>query len=194
MFIADSAYDVRELYNLIIDRMKCRAFIPINPRNTQPPKRFGSHGTPLCEAELEMIFDGVWREDNRDRVKFRCPIKTQRKHSIPTPETCPLNHTSFANGAQYGCTQYLDATHDARSRVQRNTTLYKHIYNKRIVVEQYFARLGQCEAEQTTHYKLRSVKNQMTLAHLAHSLVALAAAHLQQYEKIRCYRSFARVS
>lgn len=37
-------------------------------------------------------------------------------------------------------------------------------------------------------------KKIMTVANLAHSLVALAAVHLQQYEKIRCYRSFARVS
>ncbi len=174
--------------------MKCRAFIPINPRNTQQPKSFGPQGNPLCEAELEMIFDSAWRDGNRDRVKFRCPIKTKRKHSIPTPETCPIKHKRFTKGAEYGCTQYLNATDDARSRVPRNTALYKHVYKKRIVVEQYFARLGQREAEQTTHYKLRSVKNQMTLAHLAHSLVALAAVHLQQPEKIRCYRSFVRVS
>ena len=141
-----------------------------------------------------MIFDSAWHDGNRDRVKFRCPIKTKRKHSIPAPETCPINHNRFVKGAEYGCTKYLDVTNDARSRVPRNTALYKYVYKKRIVVEQYFARLGQREAEQTTHYKLRSVKNQMTLAHLAHSLVALAAIHLQQPEKIRCYRSFARVS
>ena len=48
----------------------------------------------------------------------------------------------------------------------------------RQVVEQYFARLGDREVEQTTHYALNSVRNQMTLAHIAHSLVAVAAALL----------------
>ena len=193
-FIADSAYDERDIYDFIIDHLKCKAFIPINPRNTQEPKIFGPHGTPLCEAGLEMIFDGAWRERNRDRVKFRCPITTQRKHTIKTPDICPLNHPRFTDGAAYGCTKYLDATNDARSRVPRNTALFKITYKKRIVAEQYFSRLGEREAEQTTHYKLRSVKNQMTIAHLSQSLIALAAVQLQRPEKIRCYRTFAYAS
>ncbi len=191
-FIADSAYDERDIYDFIIDHLKCKAFIPINPRNTQEPKIFGPHGTPLCEAGLEMIFDGAWRERNRDRVKFRCPITTQRKHTIKTPGICPLNHPRFTEGAAYGCTKYIEATDDARSRVPRNTALFKITYKKRIVAEQYFSRLGEREAEQTTHYKLRPVKNQMTIAHLSQSLVALAAVQLKRPEKIRCFRTFAQ--
>ncbi len=34
-FIADAAYDQRELYNFIVDEIKCKAFITINP-----PHRF----------------------------------------------------------------------------------------------------------------------------------------------------------
>ena len=60
------------------------------------------------------------------------------------------------------------------------------------VVEQYFARLGDREAEQTTHYSLTAIKNQMTIAHLTASLIAVAAAiHLERPEKIRCYQTFA---
>jgi len=191
-FIADSAYDERDIYDFIIDHLKCKAFIPINPRNTQEPKIFGPHGTPLCEAGLEMLFNGSWREGNRDRVKFRCSITAQRKHTIKTPDICPLNHPQFTEGAAYGCTKYLDVTDDARSRVPRNSALFKKTYKKRIVVEQYFSRLGEREVEQTTHYKLRSVKNQMTIAHLSQSLIALAAVQLQRPEKIRCYRTFAQ--
>ena len=193
-FIADSAYDERNIYDLIIDRLKCKAFIPLNPRNTQEPKLFSPRGSPLCDAALEMVFDGAWREDNRDRIKFRCPLKTKRKHTVNTPETCPVNHYRFTQGAGYGCTKYLDVTDDARSRVPRNTALFKDTYNKRIVVEQYFSRLGEREVEQTTHYKLRSVKNQMSIAHLSQSLIALAAVQLQRPEKISCYRTFAHVS
>lgn len=191
-FIADSAYDERDIYDFIIDHLKCKAFIPINQRNTQEPKIFSPHGTPLCEAGLEMIFDSAWREGNRDRVKFRCPITTQRKHTIKTPNICPVNHHRFTEGAAYGCTKYLDVTDDARSRVPRNSARFKETYKKRIIVEQYFSRLGEREVEQTTHYKLRSVKNQMTIAHLSQSLIALAAVQLQRPEKIRCYRTFAQ--
>jgi len=193
-FIADSAYDERDIYDFIIDNLKCKAFIPINPRNTQEPKIFGPQGTPLCDAGLEMVFESAWREGKRDRVKFRCPIKTKGKHTFETPETCPVNHHRFTEGAAYGCTKYLDVTDDARSRVPRKSTLFKETYKKRIVVEQYFSRLGEREVEQTTHYKLRSVKNQMTIAHLSQSLIALAAVQLQRPEKIRCYRTFAQAS
>lgn len=192
LFIADSAYDERDIYDFIIDHLKCKAFIPINPRNTQEHKILGPHGSPLCDAGLEMIFNGAWRDGNRDRVKFRCPITTQRKHTVKTPETCPVQHHRFTQGAAYGCTKYLDVTDDARSRVPRNSTLFKKTYKKRIVVEQYFSRLGEREVEQTTHYKLRSVKNQMTIAHLSQSLIALAAVKLHRPDKIRCYRTFAQ--
>ena len=55
--------------------------------------------------------------------------------------------------------------------------------------------LSDREVEQTTHYALNSVRNQMTLAHIAHSLVAVAAALLLDApEKIRCFRTFAQTS
>lgn len=37
LFIADKAYDVNDLYDLIIDRFRCQAFIPINSRAAKPP-------------------------------------------------------------------------------------------------------------------------------------------------------------
>jgi hypothetical protein len=41
-------------------------------------------------------------------------------------------------------------------------------------------------------YKYRSVRNQMTIAHLTLSLTAIAAALiLKQPDKIRCYKTFA---
>ncbi len=191
IFIADSAYDVRELYELIVNQIKCQAFIPLNPRNTQEPKTFGPHGAPICNAGLEMSFSGAWREGKRDRIKFRCSIKTDRKLAKKYKKGCPVKNTRFFSGAAYGCTKYLDVTDDARNRVTRNSTFFKETYKKRIVVEQYFSRLGEREVEQTTHYKLRVVKNQMTIAHLSMSLIALAAVQLQYPEKIRCYRTFA---
>src|SRR5207248_2141162 len=57
-FIADAAYDERELYTFIVEKMKGEAFIPINPRNQQQSKTFGPNNCPLCEAGLEMKSDG----------------------------------------------------------------------------------------------------------------------------------------
>ena len=191
IFIGDASYDVRRLYELIVNKMKCQAYISINKRNTKEPKTLGPHGAPICDASLEMSYDGLCRDRKNFKLKFRCPLKTHRAIAAKFPGGCPINHFRFSNGAAYGCTKYIDVTNDARSRMHRNSTLFKKTVKKRIVVEQYFSRLGDREVEQTTHYKLRSVKNQMTIAHLSQSLVALAAVNLNRFDKIRCFRTFA---
>jgi hypothetical protein len=192
MFLADKAYDVRELYTFIVEDMKSTAYIPINPRNTKDNKTFGPHGCPLCDAGIEMKSAGRWTEGNRDRIKYRCPLKMSKKTAADHNDTCPTNHSSFNTGKCYGCTKYLEVTEDARSKVPRDSKEFKKTFKGRQVVEQYFARLGDREAEQTTHYSLTAIKNQMTIAHLTASLIAVAAAiHLERPEKIRCYRTFA---
>ena len=193
IFIADAAYDIREFYNFIVNTIKGQAFIPLNPRNQQSPKTFGPHGCPVCDAKLEMKSCGSWTEGSRRRVKFRCPIKANSKTAAQHPNGCPVSHHLFTEGKRYGCTKYLDITNDPRSRVPRDSALYKNTYRQRQAVEQYFSRLGDIEAEQTTHYKLRAVQNQMTIAHLSMSLIAYAAAILlNRPDKIRCFRTFAQ--
>lgn len=192
IFIADAAYDERELYTFISEKLKCKAFIPLNPRNTQQPKTFGPHGSPLCDAGLEMKSNGCWTEELRTRIKYRCPIKLCSKTNKHYQNACPIHHPRFSEGAMYGCTKYLDVSDDARARVARDSLLFKQTFKLRTEVERYFARLGDREVEQTTHYKMRSIKNQMTIAHLSMSLLAYAAAILlNQPQKIRCYQTFA---
>ena len=191
--LADKAYDVREFYTFIVEQIKAIPFIPINPRNTKDDKIFGHHGLPLCDAELEMKSAGNWSEGNRDRLKFRCPIKAGKKFAKKHSDTCPTNNPRFNTGKCYGCTKYLDVTNDARSRIPRDSKEFKQTFKIRETVEQYFARLGDREAEQTTHYKSVAIKNQMTIAHLSLTAVAVAAGVLlKQPDKIRCYRTFAK--
>ena len=194
LFLADKAYDVKELYDFIVHELKSKAYIPINPRNTKYDKTFGPHGCPLCDAGIEMKSVGRWKEGKRERIKFRCPLKTGKKVAEKHNNTCPANHPSFDMGKCYGCTKYIDVTNDARSQVPRDSKEYKQTFRGRQVVEQYFARLGDREAEQTTHYSLAAIKNQMTIAHLTASLIAVAAATLlHSSDKIRCYRTFAEL-
>jgi len=192
--LADKAYDVKEFYTFIVEQIKAVPFIPINPRNTKNDKTFGPHGLPLCDAGIEMKSAGKWSEGNRDRLKFRCPIKASKKFAKKHANTCPADNSRFDTGKGYGCTKYLDVTDDARSRVPRDSKEFKQTFKIRETVEQYFARLGDREVEQTTHYKSVAIKNQMTIAHLAATGVAVAAGVLlKQPEKIRCYRTFAKV-
>jgi len=135
---------------------------------------------------------GKWTEGNRDRIKFRCPIKASRKFAEKHGQFCHANHPSFNTGKCYGCTKYLDVTDDARSRVPRDSMDFKNTFRHRQTIEQYFSRLGNREVEQTTHYGFTAISNQMTIAHLTASLIAGAAAiEMKQPDRIRCYRTFA---
>jgi hypothetical protein len=193
IFIGDKAYDIRDLYTFIVDELKARAYIPINPRNQQDGKTFGPHGCPVCDAGIEMKSVGTWTEGNRDRIKFRCPLKASKKVAAKYSNICPAKHPSFDNGKCYGCTKYLDITDDARSRVPRDSREFKETFKDRQIIEQYFSRLGDREVEQTTHYSFTAIRNQMTIAHLCQSLVAVAAAVLlKQPDRMRCYRTFAQ--
>lgn len=194
LFLADKAYDARDIYDYIVETLKSKAYIPLNPRNQKEDKVLGPHGCPMCEAGLEMKSTGRWKEGKRERIKFRCPLKASKKVSAQYNHTCPAHHAAFDTGKCYGCTQYLDVTNDARAKVPRDSKEYKDTYKDRQAVEQYFARLGDREAEQTTHYSFKAIKNQMSIAHLCMSLVAAAAAILlEQPDKIRCYRTFAHL-
>ncbi len=193
LFLGDKAYDVRELYTFIVEQMKGKPYIPINPRNQKDDKTFGPHGCPLCQAGLEMRSVSRWTEGNRQRIKFRCPLKASKKVAAKYDNACPAKHPSFYTGKCYGCTKYLDVTADARSRVPRDSKEFKETFKNRESIEQYFARLGDREVEQTTHYSLKAVRNQMTIAHLTAGLIAVAAAILlKQPDKMRCHRTFAR--
>jgi len=193
LFIADAAYDVNALYDFIIDKLKCQAFIPINPRTAKEPLTLGINGRPLCDANLEMSSDGQWFEKSRKAIKhkFICPLKSSKTFAKDYPQGCPTCNPKFTG---YGCTKYFSEPRSARASVPRDSKEYARAHSKRIMVEQYFSRLGSVEAYQTTHYRLNIVKNQMTIAHLTHSLIALAAASINQIEKIRCYRTFASVA
>lgn len=193
IFIGDSAYDYRELYKFIANEMKSNAYIPINPRNTKDEKTLSDNNLPLCNAGMEMKYCGLSNDNGRVRKKFRCPIKAaSKKTKSKLPEICPVDHSKFSEGACYGCTAYVDITNDERSQVPRASLHYKKTYDLRTEVERYFSRLGDNEAEQTSHYNYKSVRNQMSIAHLTMSLTAVAAAIiLGAKDKIRCFRTFA---
>ena len=193
LFIGDAGYDRRELYDFIVKQLKAEAFIPLNKRNQQPKKVLGSHGLPLCQAGLEMKFGGISPMTSSIRKKFRCPIIAgSRKEKAKLPKQCPIEHKHFCQGKRYGCTAYINITDDNRSQVPRESKRYKDSYKTRTEVERYFSRLGPREVEEVSQYKYRSIRNQMTLAHLSLSLTAIAAALiLQRPDKIRCYKTFA---
>jgi len=193
IFIGDAGYDDRELYDFIVEKLKSEPFIPLNERNKHPDKTLGPNGLPLCNAGLEMKFTGIAREPHRTRKQFRCPIAAAtKKERSNVPDSCPIDHHKLLSGNHFGCTAYIDITDDNRSRVPRESKRYKDTYKLRTEAERYFSRLGPREVEEVSQFKYRSIRNQMTIAHLTLSLTAVAAAFiLERPDKIRCFKTLA---
>jgi hypothetical protein len=101
-------------------------------------------------AGIEMKSAGQWIDGNRQRLKFRCPLKTSKKIAaqydhvpLGTPSgACPAKHPLFDTARRYGCTKYLDVTNDARAQVPRDSKNFKETFKDRELIEQYFSRLG----------------------------------------------------
>jgi len=191
--VLDAAYDSNDVYNFILKEMKSEPFIAENPRYKKPVTNFDEQGRPICEAGLSMKYCGSANDENRSRIKYRCPIKGGNKKELPKlPAECPVDHPRFTEGNCYGCTAYIDLAGDARTqaRMRRQSQEFKKTYNLRMEVERYFSRLGPREVEDTTLYNYSSIKNQMSIAHLSLNLIAVAATIiLRQPEKIRCYKT-----
>jgi hypothetical protein len=143
-----------------------------------------------------MKFRGINRSPNSACKLFRCPIIAgTRKEKAKLPKQCPINNERFTQGKCFGCTAYIDITDDCRKQVPHESKRYKDICKRRTEVERYFSRLGPREIEEVSHYKYRSIRNHMTLAHLSLSLTALASALiLKRPDKIRCYKTYADVA
>jgi len=191
IIIGDKAYDVRDFYTFIINQIKAEPIICLNPRNTQHNLNYSEKGHRLCQAGLEMIPNGVFKDGNRLRLKERCPLKASKKIAADYPNGCPCHNPKFDG---YGCTAYQDLTDDARSRVQRDTPRFNKLYSKRFVVEQTFSRLQELEIEEARHYSLTAIRNSNTIDYLALALVALVAVRIKRPDKIRCFRTFLKAA
>ena len=78
-----------------------------------------------------------------------------------------------------------------QAAIPRESYAYKHTFKQRTEVERYFSRMGDREAEQTSHFNYLSIRNQVSITHLTLSLTALAAVIQKRSDKIRCFRSIA---
>jgi len=88
-FLADAAYDSKDIYNAVKNDYQGDCYIPINPRNTKNLKLLPI-GNPLCDAGLIMNKDGKDHSGNRLRQKFSCPFKHSNDDTA-----CLCNHSNL---------------------------------------------------------------------------------------------------
>lgn len=187
-FIADKAYDVKEIYNTIKDVYQGDCVIPLNKRNTKDPKKLPS-GHPVCEAGLAMHRDGKFSDNGRTRQKYCCPFKRSKCAS------CPCNHKNWNNGKKNrGCTKYVTVPDDYRLSIDRESISFKKIYALRTEAERYNSRFKATKQERLWVHSLKSAQNLNTVAHIALLAVAYAAVVTKSKVSYRSLKSVKRIA
>lgn len=187
-FLADKAYDVKSIYNMLKGTYHGECFIPINPRNTKDPKKLPS-GVPLCEAGLAMNHDGKTFDNNRIRQKFCCPFK------LANSSACPCNHKNWNNGKKHrGCTKYVTIPNDYRLAINRKSIRFKSIYALRTECERYNSRFKAAGQERLWIRNGQSAANLNTIAHISLLSIALAAVITQPHVSYRATKSVKRIA
>ena len=185
-FIADKAYDVKAIYNLVRDVYQGDAVIPLNPRNTRNPKKLPS-GHPICDAGLAMNKDGKTTENGRTRQKFCCPFRQSKSSS------CPCNHKNWNNGKKNrGCTKYVTVPNDYRLSIDRDCLSFKRTFALRSECERYNSRFKASGQERLWVHNGNSAANLNSIAHIAALTIALAAVAAKRKSSYRSLKSLRR--
>ncbi len=186
-FLADKAYDVKDIYNEIKDAYNGKCYIPLNVRNTKNPASF-IIPTPICEGGLPMCKNGIFSDNNRTRQKYCCPFKSNKKG------VCPCNHKNWNNGKKNrGCTKYFTLPTDYRLQIDRNSSSFKSIYSMRTEVERYNSRFKQTGGERIFVKNKNSVQNLNTIAHITLLTIAITAVSIGKSNLTRSLKSLKRV-
>lgn len=187
-FIADKAYDVKEIYNFVKNTYQGDCVIPLNKRNTKDTKKLPSEH-PICEAGLTMHKDGKFSDKQRTRQKYCCPFKRSKSGS------CPCNHKNWNNGKKTkGCTKYVTLPDDYRLSIDRECISFKKIYALRTKAERYNSRFKQTGQERLWCHDFNSAQNLNTIAHIALLAVAHAAILTKSYYSYRSLKSVKRIA
>lgn len=187
-FLADKAYDIKEIYNTIKDTYKGDCYIPLNIRNTKNPAKLPV-GNIICEAGLAMWKCGKSKSEGRVRQKFCCPLKSSKN------VCCPCNHKNWNNGKRNrGCTKYITIPDDYRLSIDRNSLEFKSIYALRTEAERYNSRIKQAGCERAFVRNGNSVKNILTIAHISLLAIAVATVSLKKSVSYRSVKSVKRIA
>jgi len=161
--IGDAALDSARVRSFIINELKAKPYIAQNPRRGRDPNvKVSSTGSRICIAGFEMLYWGKFKEANRTRVKFVCPIthskKFRRKHPF-----CPWLHPQFLKGK--GCSAYTQVLDQyVRKKIDYGSPEFKKIYNLRSGSERIFSRLLDLCMQNPSVRGLQAVSNHCTIA------------------------------
>jgi hypothetical protein len=177
----DAAFDAWYVYeyfhrdDLPLD--EAFAAVPLSKRGGKH-RQFDDQGLPLCEAGLAMplklTFTCKTTRIEHERGRYACPLVFPE----PTGESCPAQHKNWPKG----CVTTLATSIGARLRYQidRDSRIYKEIYNQRTATERINSQAKELGIERPRLRNAQAIANQNTLIYV---LINLRALHRVRRKK-----------
>lgn len=168
---ADAAFDAFYVYDYFHSAQH-DGFAAVPLRQTNTVRRFDPTGLPLCEADLPMPCQGTFVNRTslvqHQRGRYLCPLL----HPEPTTTTCPINHPKWEKG---GCKVVMPTAAGARVRYQidRESDVFKRIYDQRTAVERIFSQAVSLGIERPKLRNRQAIANLNTLIYILINLRAM---------------------
>lgn len=170
----DAAHDATDFYSIARDIWDANFFIPLNTTNegnikNLPMVEINSDGIPICQAGHQMYYHGYCKD--RDRIKFRCPIKASKKGKC-----LDCDFISICSPSDYGRVVYTHPKDNPRlyPSVPRNSQKWKNTYDHRTSAERVFKR-EKCD------FRLTSFKTRSKERLLFYALLTAIAVHIDTW-------------
>jgi hypothetical protein len=169
----DGAHDANDFY--IMARIwGMNPFIPLNTTNegnvkNLPVSGMTEDGIPVCQAGHQMYYYGYCKD--RDRLKWRCPIKVCKKN-----KALACDHLDTCSSSDYGRVVYTHPKDNPRlyTPVARGTQKWQDIYDHRTSAERVFKR-------EKNDFDLCSFKTRSKERLLFYALLTAIAVHIETW-------------
>ncbi len=192
--MADCIYDTGAILKYIINTLKAKPRVSINPRNTQQANdqkqiRYTKSGNRICDANLEMLSRGIFYDKKQDRWRHKwvCPLHHSKKYHYQFI-VCPVFHPKYFS--QKGCYAYKRVDDDIRKQIDYGSESFKKDSNLRTGSERVFSRLLTICMQKSSVVGLNATANHCTIAHITVLLVALTAVKNNVKDQLRFIKSF----
>jgi len=103
----DANYDVGAILDYIINQMKAKAVIPMNPRNIQDTPYTTKKDKVYCQADLPMYRKGKMTIKGITYCQYSCPLRWSKEFKGKYL-FCPVGHPKYFK--QKGCNILLRLT------------------------------------------------------------------------------------
>jgi len=170
----DAAHDATDFYRLSRDLWNMRPFIPLNTTNegnikNLPISSINEDGIPICQAEHQMYYSGYCKD--RDRIKWRCPIKAVKKN-----HNLKCDFIDVCSPSDYGRVIYTHPKDNPRlyPTIPRTSQKWQDTYDHRTSAERVFKR-------EKNDFRLTSFRTRSKERLLFYSLLTAIAIHIDTW-------------